>query len=135
MHGGTEEHTIWIRKTSIERYVDGKNVCIIMPAVDWSFFADMVHGNNYFTYLTEELPDLIHDIFNTSVACEDNYVAGVSMGGYGAFKLALNYPDRYSKVASIFGSLDLKAMYDYTLENDKHTANRLDYAFGNVSNF
>jgi putative tributyrin esterase len=34
-------------------------------------------------------------------------VAGLSMGGYGAFKLALTHPDRYAAAASLSGALDI----------------------------
>ena len=38
---------------------------------------------------------------------EDNFVAGLSMGGYGAFKAALTYPDRFGGCASLSGTLDI----------------------------
>jgi S-formylglutathione hydrolase FrmB len=40
-----------------------------------------------------------------SDAREDNFVPGLSMGGYGAFKLALSYPRRYAAAASLSGAL------------------------------
>ena len=37
---------------------------------------------------------------------EDRYVAGLSMGGYGAMKLALNFPERFCAAASFSGALN-----------------------------
>jgi putative tributyrin esterase len=107
LHGYSDDHTAWQRWTSIERYVEGLNLAVVMPAVQLSFYTDMVHGGKYFTYITEELPALLHDIFPLSSDREDTFVAGLSMGGYGAFKLALSRPDLYSAAASLSGAVDI----------------------------
>ena len=38
---------------------------------------------------------------------EDNFIAGLSMGGYGALKIALRNPDRYAAAAAFSGALDV----------------------------
>jgi putative tributyrin esterase len=78
-----------------------------MPAVQRSFYADMACGYRYWTFISEELPALARSFFPLSGAREDTFVAGLSMGGYGAFKLALTYPDRYAAAASLSGALDI----------------------------
>jgi putative tributyrin esterase len=105
LHGYSDDHTIWCRRTSIERYVEGRNLAVIMPAVDHSFYTDMAHGNRYWTYISDELPALMRYWFPLSAKGEDNFVAGLSMGGYGAFKLALSHPNRYAAAASLSGAL------------------------------
>ncbi len=65
----------------------------------------MVSGPAYFTYVAEELPALLRTWFPLSAERDENFVAGLSMGGFGAFKLALNYPDRYAAAASLSGAL------------------------------
>jgi putative tributyrin esterase len=108
LHGYSDDHTAWQRWTSIERYVEGHNLVVIMPAVQNSFYTDMLHGGKFFTFLTEELPGLVRDLFPISTARSDTFVAGLSMGGYGAFKLALSRPDLYASAASLSGALDLR---------------------------
>lgn len=105
LHGLSDDHTIWQRRTSIERYVEERNLAVVMPAVDRSFYTDMAHGNRYWTYISEELPLLMRAWFPLSERREDNFVAGLSMGGYGAFKLALTHPGRYAAAASLSGAL------------------------------
>lgn len=107
LHGYSDDHTIWQRRTSIERFVRDLNLAVIMPAVDRSFYTDMARGKNYWTFVSEELPGLVRAFFPISVTRKDTFVAGLSMGGYGALKLALTYPDRYAAAASLSGALDI----------------------------
>jgi S-formylglutathione hydrolase FrmB len=106
LHGLSDDHTIWLRRTSIERYVDPLGLAVVMPAVHRSFYADMAHGNRYWTFVSQELPALARSFFPVSRRREDTFVAGLSMGGYGAFKLALSYPQRFAAAASLSGALD-----------------------------
>ncbi len=107
LHGLSDDHTAWQRWTSIERYVEPLDLAVVMPQVHRSFYANMASGNRYWTFISEELPALARAFFPLSAARADNYVAGLSMGGYGAFKLALTYPDRFSAAASLSGALDV----------------------------
>lgn len=107
LHGLSDDHTAWTRQTSIERYANEYNIAVIMPAVNRSFYTDLHYGAKYWTFMTEELPLFVRRMFPISSKREDNYVAGLSMGGYGAFKLALRHPERFNAAASLSGALDL----------------------------
>lgn len=107
LHGLSDDQTIWQRRTSIERYLRYTDLAVVMPAVQRSFYTDMAHGYPYWTFISEELPALARAFFPLSAAREDNFVAGLSMGGYGAFKLALTHPDRYAAAASLSGVMDI----------------------------
>jgi S-formylglutathione hydrolase FrmB len=107
LHGLSDDHTIWLRRTSIERYAAAKNLAVIMPAAGRSFYQDMVGGPRYWTFLINELPALSRSWFPISAERGDNFVAGLSMGGYGALRLALAYPERYAAAASLSGALDI----------------------------
>ena len=106
LHGLSDDHTIWQRRTSIERYVDSLNLAVVMPAVNRSYYTDMARGALYWTFISEELPKLARSFFPLSGKRADTFVLGVSMGGYGAFRLALSYPSRYAAAASLSGGLD-----------------------------
>jgi len=108
LHGHSDDHTAWQRWTSIERYVEGLNLVVVMPAVHLSFYTDMLYGGKYWTFISEEVPAVVRDIFPLSSDRKDNFVAGLSMGGYGAFKLALTYPERYAAAASLSGAVDIR---------------------------
>ncbi len=105
LHGLSDDDTIWCRRTSIERYVAPLGLAVVMPQVHRSFYADMAFGNRYWTFISEEVPALARSLFPLSAARADNFVAGLSMGGYGAFKLALTHPDRFAAAASLSGAL------------------------------
>ena len=107
LHGHSDDHTAWQRWTSIERYAEGLKLAVVMPAVHLSFYNDMVHGGKYWQFISEEVPTLVRDMFSLSARREDNFVAGLSMGGYGAFKLALTHPDRFAAAASLSGAVDI----------------------------
>ncbi len=96
LHGLSDDQTIWLRRTSIERYASKYGICVVMPCGARSFYSDMKYGMKYYTYIAKELPDIIEDMFNVSPNREDKYIGGLSMGGYGALKIALTEYGRYS---------------------------------------
>jgi S-formylglutathione hydrolase FrmB len=107
-HGHSDDQTAWQRWTSIERYVEGLNLAVVMPSVHLSFYTDMVHGGKYWQFISEEVPAIARDVYPLSPARADNFVAGLSMGGYGAFKLALTHPERFAAAASLSGAVDIR---------------------------
>jgi putative tributyrin esterase len=101
-----------------------------MPAVGRSWYADMAHGYRYWTFISEELPALARSFFPLSDARSDNFVAGLSMGGYGAFKLALRCPTKFAAAASLSGALDIALRSkDYDEDRKREWRN----VFGNLS--
>jgi S-formylglutathione hydrolase FrmB len=114
LHGLSDDDTTWLRRTSIERYVAPLGLAVVMPQVHRSFYTDEVHGNRYWTFLTEELPELVHGFFRLSRRREDTFVAGLSMGGYGAMKWALRHPDRFAAAATLSGALDVADLHRFS---------------------
>jgi S-formylglutathione hydrolase FrmB len=106
LHGLSDDHSAWTRRTSIERYASAYPLVVVMPNAHRSFYTDMAQGLKYWTFLSEELPDLVESYFHVSERREDTFAAGLSMGGYGAFKLALRMPHKFSAAASLSGALD-----------------------------
>ncbi|WP_025678666.1 alpha/beta hydrolase [Paenibacillus massiliensis] len=107
LHGLSDDDSIWVRRTSIERYVASLGLAVVMPQVHRSFYTDMSEGGAYWSFISEELPMLARSFFPLSADREDNFVAGLSMGGYGAFKLALRKPEQFKAAASLSGALDI----------------------------
>lgn len=110
LHGLSDDHTAWQRRTSIERYAAPLGLAVVMPAAHRSFYADEVHGHRYWTFLSQELPQVVSSLFRVSARPQDTFVAGLSMGGYGALKWLLREPARFGGVASMSGALDLAAL-------------------------
>ncbi len=110
LHGLSDDDTTWVRRTSIERFVAPLGLAVVMPAVHRSFYTDEAHGLPYWAFLTEELPAVVADFFRVSQRREDTFVAGLSMGGYGALKWALRIPEKFAAAASLSGALDVAAL-------------------------
>lgn len=129
-HGLTQNRTDWMRRSSIERYAERYRIAVIMPEVDRSWYTDTAYGANYFTFVSEELPGVCRGYFRgMSDKREDNFVAGLSMGGYGALKVALTCPEKFGGCASLSGALDItrknrpfnlsewRAIFDFNMES------------------
>lgn len=107
LHGLSGDHTSWCRNSAIERYVRDYNLAVVMPDAHKSFYCDMAHGSDYLKFFTEELPARVKQWFKFTDEPEKIFVAGASMGGYGAFKWALASPRQFSHAASLSGALDI----------------------------
>ena len=107
LHGHSDDNTGFLRKTKIEVLFRDIEAIVVMPNANRSFYTNMKHGHYYEDFIAEELPQVIESYFPASSRREDRFVAGYSMGGYGAFKLALKYPDRYAAAASMSGAFNV----------------------------
>ncbi|WP_029291789.1 alpha/beta hydrolase family protein, partial [Cellulomonas sp. HZM] len=107
LHGLSDDETIWTRRTSIERYAAERGIAVVMPRAGRSFYTDELHGSRYWTFLSDELPHVVGQLFRVSAEPEDTFVAGLSMGGYGALRWALRRPERFAAAASLSGALDV----------------------------
>ena len=107
LHGLSDDHTIWARRTSIERYVANMNLIVVMPNTHRGFYTDMAAGAKYWTFLSEELPAVVRGFFPVSGRREDTFAAGLSMGGYGALKLGLRCPEKFAAVAGLSSVTDI----------------------------
>lgn len=107
LHGLHGDASSWLRFSNVERYAQEAGIAVVMPGVGNSFYQDMVHGERFFTYMTQELPTFIQGLFPVSKKREDTFIAGLSMGGYGAWFLGLRCPELYSAAASLSGAVDM----------------------------
>jgi len=122
LHGLFDDHTAWLRYSAIERYVESRSLAVVMPNAHRSFYTNMVSGGAYWTFISEELPKLVGSFFNVSRDWRKTFVAGLSMGGYGAFKLALAHPSRFAAAASLSGCLDI-----HSIATEEKAATRDEY--------
>ena len=112
LHGAYGDYSSWMRYSNVERYAQDRRCALVMASAGNNFYQDMYRGLAYRKFFTEELPTFITSVFPVSKKREDTYIAGFSMGGYGAWYLALSTPDLYSKAASMSGALDIAASYE-----------------------
>ncbi len=109
LHGMHGDHTGWCRKTNIERYANERNIAVVMPDGENGFYTDMKYGKKHFTYVADELVDYTRRVFRLSPKREKTFICGLSMGGYGAFQIALRRPEQYAACASLSGCVDIVA--------------------------
>lgn len=112
LHGIMRDQTGWIRFTNVEQYVMDMGLVVVMPTTARGHYINQPHGYRYFDYLTQELPTIVGNMFNVSQKREDTFIAGLSMGGYGAIHAAALCPEQYAAAASLSGVLDIGVMYE-----------------------
>lgn len=125
LHGMHGNHTAWIRRSRVEPYADKYGFALVMPDARNSFYADMHSGERFFTYITQELPEICGRLFGLSQKRDDVFVAGLSMGGYGAMKCALTLPGRYRAAAAISGACDILGVAEEVLRMREEKAVQL----------
>lgn len=128
LHGLSDDHTAWLRNTRIAQYARKYRLAVVMPAVNRSFYTDMVHGAKYWSFVSDELPRVMETYFPLSSEREGRFAAGLSMGGYGAMKLGLLRPDRYAAIAALSAPLWLHTVLDG--EEDADFMRELSDIFG-----
>jgi len=118
LHGLCGNNGTWADYSMLPAYAAFGKTIYVMPEVARSFYTDMRYGFKYFSYITEELPDICKSVFNISADREDTAIIGCSMGGYGALKCALSKPKQYGMCGTFSSAcLFLKEGLDNQREN------------------
>ena len=112
LHGLAANASEWTRFSKIEYYAKKYNFIVIMPEVQRSFYCTARYGPDYFGYVADELSELCKTWFRLPEARASTFIAGESMGGYGAVKVALRRPERFAACASLSGVMDYAAMVE-----------------------
>ena len=113
LHGMSDDHTTWMRRTSVERYAEEHGIAVVMPTTYLGWYTDMKFGYNYRTFIGEELPKICRSFFpGMSGRREDKFVSGNSMGGYGALAAALSYPGTFGFCAPLSAAFDPTHLHD-----------------------
>ncbi len=111
LHGAYGDFNSWIHSSNIERWAQESGCALIAASAENSFYQNMYRGKAWETFFAEELPAFASGLFPISDKKEESFTLGFSMGGYGAWFLALSHPDRFSKAVSMSGALDIAALY------------------------
>lgn len=109
LHGAWDDALSWIENTSVTRYASKYKLALVLPSVGNSFYSDMFAGEEYFKFVTEELIGFTRNMFPIADTRENCFIGGNSMGGYGAFKIALKRPDLFAKAFSLSGALEIQS--------------------------
>ena len=108
LHGLSDDHTIWCRRTSLERYVQELPLVVVMPDGGRSFYTDAAEGSPYEQHIMVDVIGFVERTFNVRTDREGRAIGGLSMGGYGSMKLALKYPEMFGSVVAHSGVYDMR---------------------------
>lgn len=107
LHGYTADDTTWMRNVNIEQLAAKYDIAIVMPEGRNAFYTDS-NFIPYYSFFVKELMPKIQGLLPISNKPEDNYIAGVSMGGYGALKIGFLNSDKISKIAAMSPVADIE---------------------------
>jgi S-formylglutathione hydrolase FrmB len=105
LHGLSDDYTVWLRRTRIEWYVRDLPLMVVMPDGFRGFYTDNAEGPAYAKYVAEELIQFVERNFPARAERQARCIGGLSMGGYGALRLALAYPHLFASAISHSGAL------------------------------
>lgn len=112
LHGLYGSSQSWIINSNVLRYNKENNLAIVMPDMNNTFFVNNSAGIKYLDFCAYELLEFVEKTFNVSDKREDNFVCGLSMGGYGAYRIALERPEKFFAAFSLSGALDVVSISD-----------------------
>lgn len=106
LHGLYGSEQDWFQYTRVMLWARAKGLAVFCPAGENGFYVNQADtGEAYMRYVGEELPAFTRRLFPLSSRREDTFIAGLSMGGYGALNAGLTYPETFGKVAALSAAL------------------------------
>jgi putative tributyrin esterase len=112
LHGISDNASGWARRSQADYFAEKYGIAVFIPEVQRSFYQDMRYGGAYYTYISDELPKMIGTMFSVSVKREDMMIAGLSMGGYGAIRVAFGRPEVFAYCGAFSAVCDMRTMVD-----------------------
>ncbi len=108
LHGLFGNYTDWVTNTRIQKWAEEKNLAVVMPSGDNSFYLDRPEPwNNYGEFVGQEIVEVTRKMFNLSPEREDTYIAGLSMGGFGAIRNGLKYHQTFGYIAGLSSAVHI----------------------------
>ena len=108
LHGLLGNYTDWVSQTRIQKWAEEKDLAVVMPSGDNAFyFNSRTPWNDYGTFIGEELVEITRRMFPLSDKWEDTFIAGLSMGGFGALRNGIVYSETFSHVAGLSSAVHI----------------------------
>ena len=106
LHGKSGDHTDWSKRAPLREAVGQAPLIVVMPDGDDGWYVDWADGvHRYESQIVRDLIPHVDGTYRTLAAREGRALAGLSMGGYGALKLAIAHPDLFVSAGSLSGAL------------------------------
>ena len=131
LHGLLGNCTDWVMNTRIQQWAEAKNLAVIMPSGDNSFYVDQLTPNNdYGDFIGRELVEITRKMFPLSHRREDTYIAGLSMGGFGAIRNGLVHAETFGYIAGLSSALHF---FEAAPEMPAHSLMGEEQVFGDIA--
>ncbi|MGM9521910.1 MAG: alpha/beta hydrolase [Oscillospiraceae bacterium] len=111
LHGASGHSSDWLRYTQAELFAEEKGIVVVCPSARSGFYLNQYQGIQWGEIITRKLWALVHGMLPTSDDPEKNYIAGNSMGGYGAMLLGLTHPECFSRIGCFSGGVEMPQKY------------------------
>ncbi len=107
LHGLEGHYNNWTSKTKLSEMSRQHQYILVFPEGGNGWYADSetVEHDKYESYIISELIPEVEKKFRAKNAREGRAIAGLSMGGYGALKFGLKYPEKFAVAGSFSGAL------------------------------
>ncbi|WP_175552359.1 alpha/beta hydrolase [Seinonella peptonophila] len=118
LHGGGGNQVDWLKNTDVASLTKNLDLIVVMPETsDCSAYSDWWNDGKlgkpaWETYLTKDVREILESGYKAN---ENRAIAGLSMGGLGALKLAANHPKMFQAAASFSGNVDILHRYNNSL--------------------
>lgn len=136
LHGIYGSYMSWLSESRIKRWAEEKNLAVVMPSGDNAFYVDQPSfGNFYGEFIGKELVEMTRKMFPLSHKREDTFIAGFSMGGFGALRNGLKYHENFGCIAALSSALILEQTLNMTYNETSLTQNRayFESCFGDLN--
>lgn len=127
LHGLGSSEKRFREFTATNRYAMENHIAIVYISAPQSFYSDMKYGLKYYTYITEELPQLLDSIYGLKFPREKTFLAGLSMGGYGTLKIGLSKPEMFGAIAPLSAPCDIRTMAETLKKQEKLEGDSLSF--------
>ena len=111
LHGYGGDQTNWItKKPELKQIADERGIIFVCPDGNNSWYWDSPKDPSfkYETFVASELVTYTDTHYATVADKKGRAITGLSMGGHGAFYLAINHKDVFGAVGSMSGGVDIR---------------------------
>lgn len=130
LHGLLGSHTDWVCNTRIQKWAEERGLAVVMPSGDNSFYIDQILPNQeYGEFIGRELVEITRRAFPLSADRDKTFLAGLSMGGFGALRNGLKYADTFGYAAGLSSAVHI---FEMPADTPGRTLFREDLVFGDL---
>ena len=129
LHGMFGNYTDWCANTRVQRWAEERNLAVVMPSGDNMYYVNsLLPFNDYGAFVGEELPAIMRSMFPLSDRREDTFIAGLSMGGFGALRNGFKYADTFSRIGALSSAITVLDPTFHPIAGDKAVFGDLEAA-------